>query len=78
MDPAAEVQASDRVHRMGQTRAVTIYTYVCLNTIEERIAQILKQKQALFEQLVDGVSVDPLDVLTSTELFGLFDLPSPR
>ena len=76
-NPAVENQATERAHRLGQTRAVTVYAYICVNTIEERIEEILDRKRHLFANIVDGVSLDVRRLLTTTELFGLFDLPAP-
>jgi SNF2 family DNA or RNA helicase len=77
-NPAVERQAEDRVHRLGQTRAVTVYKYICSNTIEERIDAVLKRKQDLFDELVDQVSIDPAKLLGEKELFGLFGLEAPE
>src|SRR3970040_427932 len=77
-NPAVENQAEDRSHRLGQTSPVTVYKYVCENTIEERIDGVLRDKQALFDQLVDDVSIDLKKHLSADELFGLFGLePAP-
>jgi SNF2 family DNA or RNA helicase len=76
-NPAMEHQAEDRSHRFGQTLPVTVYKYVCEDTIEERIDGILRKKQALFDQLVDDVSLDLQKHLTAGELFGLFGLEAP-
>ncbi|RJP17731.1 MAG: hypothetical protein C4520_15715 [Candidatus Abyssobacteria bacterium SURF_5] len=76
-NPAVENQAEDRSHRLGQEFPVTVYKYTCLNTIEERIDQILQEKQALFNQMVDDVSMDLRQNLTEHELFGLFGLTPP-
>lgn len=76
-NPAIENQAEDRSHRMGQSSPVTVYKYICEETIEERIDNILRQKQALFDQLVDDVSIDLQKHLTADELFGLFGLEAP-
>ena len=76
-NPAVENQAEDRSHRLGQTSPVTVYKYVCDNTIEERIAAILRDKQELFDQLVDDVSIDLKRHLSQDELFGLFGLEPP-
>jgi SNF2 family DNA or RNA helicase len=73
-NPAVERQAEDRSHRMGQTRPVTVYTYRCLDTIEQRIDEVLREKQVLFDQLVDGVTLDPTGLLSKTELLGLFGI----
>lgn len=73
-NPAVERQAEDRSHRYGQTVPVHVFKYACVNTIEERIDRILEQKQELFDELVDDVSIDLSSVLTARELFGLFGL----
>ena len=59
-NPAVEAQAEDRVHRIGQCRAVQVFAYLCVDTIEERIAELLAEKRALFADLVDGVPVTAL------------------
>lgn len=48
-NPAVEDQASDRVHRMGQTEPVTIYRLVCEQTVEEKIVALHAQKRELAE-----------------------------
>ncbi len=80
-NPAVERQAEDRVHRLGQTVPVTIFKYICNGTIEERIEHLLSQKQRLFDDIIDDVSLE-LDAsarLNAEELFGLLGLePSTR
>jgi SNF2 family DNA or RNA helicase len=76
-NPAVEQQAEDRSHRMGQTVPVTVYTYTCTDTIEQRIDEIIRSKGALFAEWVDGVTLDPMARLTEEELFGLFGLTPP-
>jgi len=76
-NPAVEHQAEDRSHRLGQTLPVNVYKYTCEGTVEERIGQILQQKQLLFDELVDDVSIDLKAKLSSEELFGLFGLTPP-
>ena len=53
-NPAVEDQASDRAHRIGQQRPVTIYRLVAENTIEEKIIQLHHHKRDLAEQLLEG------------------------
>ena len=76
-NPAVEHQAEDRAHRLGQQFPVTVYEYVCVDTIEERIDRLIAEKQALFDDLVDDVSLDIRSVLTRNEIFGLFGLEPP-
>ena len=76
-NPAVERQAEDRSHRYGQTVPVHVFKYSCVNTIEERIDRILEQKQELFDELVDDVSIDLALSLTASQLFGLFGLEAP-
>jgi SNF2 family DNA or RNA helicase len=56
-NPAVEDQASDRAHRIGQTRPVTIYRLVCKNTIEEKIVQLHQEKRDLADSLLEGTDV---------------------
>jgi SNF2 family DNA or RNA helicase len=77
-NPAVELQAESRSHRMGQIFPVHVYKYIVENTIEERIEKILVEKQLLFDELVDGVSLDLKSTLTSEELFSLFGLVPPK
>lgn len=53
-NPAAEAQASDRAHRIGQTKPVFIHKLICQCTIEERIVELQKTKSALIEGLLSG------------------------
>lgn len=43
-NPALEQQCGDRIYRVGQTKPVTLYKFLCENTIEERIESIQKDK----------------------------------
>ncbi len=56
-NPAVEDQASDRAHRMGQVRPVTIYRIVAKNTIEEKIVQLHQQKRDLADSLLEGTEL---------------------
>lgn len=53
-NPAVEDQASDRAHRIGQTRPVTIYRLVMKDTIEEKIVALHAQKRDLADGLLEG------------------------
>ena len=53
-NPAVEDQASDRAHRMGQLRPVTIYRLVARHTIEEGIVDLHRHKRDLADSLLEG------------------------
>ena len=73
-NPAAERQAEDRSHRLGQTVKVNVIKYTCEDTIEERIDRILRGKQDVFDQLVDDVSMDLSARMNRKELLKMFGL----
>jgi len=56
-NPAAEDQASDRAHRIGQSRPVTVYRLVARDTIEERIVELHRHKRDLAHSLLSGTDV---------------------
>jgi SNF2 family DNA or RNA helicase len=49
-----EDQASDRAHRIGQQRPVTIYRLVAKDTIEEKIVDLHQHKRDLADSLLEG------------------------
>lgn len=53
-NPAAEDQASDRAHRIGQQRPVTVYRFVSQGTIEEQIIALHAEKRDLADQILSG------------------------
>jgi superfamily II DNA or RNA helicase len=65
-NPAVESQATDRAHRIGQERRVTVYRLVTKDTIEEKIVELHARKRTLARSLLDGgqqaeqLSVDEL------------------
>lgn len=67
---AAQNQAADRAHRMGQQRPVQVYKLIAESTVEERITDLQRQKQSLADAVVhaDGLS---LSALSDEELLRL-------
>jgi len=53
-NPAVEDQASDRAHRIGQERPVTIYRLIMQDSIEERIVRLHRDKRDLASELLEG------------------------
>ena len=68
-NPAVEDQASDRAHRIGQTRPVTVYRLVTKGTIEEQIVQLHHRKRELADRLLEGAEAPAR--LSTEELLGL-------
>ena len=57
-NPAVEAQATDRAHRIGQTRVVTAYKLIARGTVEEKIMNLQQKKRAVIEATVE--SEEPL------------------
>ena len=53
-NPAVEDQASDRAHRLGQQRPVTIYRLVMQHSIEEKIVNLHKTKREMANEILQG------------------------
>ena len=53
-NPAAEAQATDRAHRIGQTRIVTSYKLVCPGTVEEKVLALQDEKRALLADVFEA------------------------
>lgn len=69
-NPAAENQAIDRTHRIGQDKQVMVYRMVSTNTIEEKVVALQQRKRDLFDQVVGdqalasgAISVDDIRAL---------------
>ena len=64
-NPAVEAQATDRVHRIGQTRVVTAYKLITRDTVEEKILKLQEKKRAAIDAAID--SEEPLMTGLTTE-----------
>ncbi len=53
-NPAAEAQATDRAHRIGQTRVVTSYKLVASGTVEEKVLALQDEKRALLANVFEA------------------------
>ncbi len=52
-NPAAENQAIDRAHRIGQTESVFVYRLIAAGTVEEKVRALQQRKAALFDAVID-------------------------
>jgi len=68
-NPAVEDQASDRAHRIGQQRPVTIYRLVTRHTVEEKIVRMHSRKRDLADSLLKGSDIS--GKMSSEELLEL-------
>lgn len=71
-NPAVEMQAIQRAHRIGQTKAVRAVRFITEGTIEERMLQLQETKQLMMDGMVDS-SAAALAKLTQDNLQFLFN-----
>ena len=71
-NPAVEMQATDRTHRIGQDKPVFVYKLIARDSVEEKILQLQEKKKALVEQLIStessffkSLTADDVEVLFS-------------
>lgn len=76
-NPAAEQQAVDRIHRIGQEREVHVYRLVAEGTIEEKVMQLKESKAALFDAVV-GEGEFASAAVTAEDVRELFALPEEK
>lgn len=69
-NPAAENQAINRAHRIGQDKKVFVYRFITEDSIEEKIQTLKSRKTALAEKFIS--SNNPLDVVNEAEIMSLF------
>ncbi|HXX32803.1 MAG TPA: helicase-related protein, partial [Myxococcaceae bacterium] len=70
-NPAVEDQATDRTHRIGQTRAVISYKLITQGTVEEKILQLQRRKRELVAGVLEGAP-GALSKLSEADIEELF------
>ena len=70
-NPAVEAQATDRAHRIGQTKVVTSYKLITKGTVEEKILNLQNKKRELIQSTLSGEE-QLANNLTWEEIQGLF------
>jgi non-specific serine/threonine protein kinase len=73
-NPAVENQATDRAWRIGQHRNVLAHKFVCRGTIEERIDSLIRSKQQLATEMLEGGAEINLTEMSDAELLNLVRL----
>jgi SNF2 family DNA or RNA helicase len=71
-NPAAEAQAIDRTHRIGQDKPVNVYRLVATDTIEEKVVALAQSKRRLFDDVV-GAASDMAAPLSADDIRGLLE-----
>ena len=71
-NPAAEDQATDRAHRIGQTKKVDVVRLVTHQSIEEQVVELGQRKKALFDQLITP-GEELVTALTEADIRALFE-----
>lgn len=67
LKPSIENQAISRAYRMGQARNVIVYRLLCDNTIDEKITDLLSEKQAVFDAFADkSVAAENVEIDTTS------------
>lgn len=69
-NPAAENQAINRAHRIGQDKKVFVYRFITEDSIEEKIQTLKSRKSALAEKFINTNT--PIDSVTEEEIMNLF------
>lgn len=77
-NPAVEDQAINRAHRLGVKQAVTVTRMMSVETIEERIHNVLNEKRSLSETLFAETGTPGSIGLSQKEIFGLFGLNTSK
>ena len=71
-NPAAEDQATDRAHRIGQKHKVTVIRMITRGSIEEQVVKLGARKREMFDQMITAGEAMPTQ-LTPEDIRALFD-----
>ena len=69
---AAQNQASDRAHRIGQSKVVSVFKLIAKESIEERILSLQKSKEKLADNILKGETIS-LGSLSKKELLSILE-----
>ncbi len=77
-NPAVENQATDRVFRIGQKKNVLVHKFVCRGTVEERIDELISDKQKLSDEVLSQGGENTLTEMSNEELISMVSLDLSR
>ena len=73
-NPAVEEQAINRAHRFGRKNLLHVFRFMVVDSIEERIINILEDKKVIFEQYVDKAEIAEIPSLDMNDLMKIVNL----
>lgn len=73
-NPAVEEQAIHRAHRFGREKVLHVMRFLITDSVEKRIADVLKDKRELFEQYVEAAESAEIPIVTRDELMRILQL----
>lgn len=73
-NPSVENQAIQRAHRFGREKPLHVFRFLVVNSIEDRINDVLRQKQELFDRVIEQADNAAVSLLTRNELRWILDL----
>ncbi len=73
-NPAVEEQAIHRAHRFNRKSVLHVFRFTVVNSIEEKIVNILENKQLLFEQYINQADIADIPSLSLSDLMNIIDL----
>ncbi len=77
-NPAVENQATDRAHRIGQTRNVLVHKFTCRGTVEEKIDALIQSKVTLAKDVIEANVEKMLTEMNNEELLNLMRMDLSR
>jgi SNF2 family DNA or RNA helicase len=77
-NPAVENQATDRAHRIGQTKNVLVHKFTCRGTVEEKIDALIESKVTLAKDVIDTNAEKMLTEMSNEELMDLMKMDLKR
>lgn len=73
-NPASEEQAINRAHRFSRESVLHVFRFTVINSIEERIVNILEKKQLVFERYINQADIADISSLSLSDLMNIIDL----